>query len=55
LTVEEHAAIRRLRETPSPPAWDDPIWAYPLMIDLIWLDWSVRPPAVRIVESHARY
>jgi hypothetical protein len=49
LNDEELAAIRRLHETPSPPAWDDPVWAYPLLIDVVWIDTSVQPPAVRIV------
>jgi hypothetical protein len=49
LNDEELAAIRRLHETPSPPRWDDPVWAYPLMVDVVWLDMSVRPPAVRFV------
>jgi hypothetical protein len=49
LNDDEFEAIRRLHETPTPPPWDDPVWAYPLMVDVVWIDMSVQPPAVRIV------
>jgi hypothetical protein len=52
---EEYAALRQLqRGAPAPPA-DHPVWTYLLAQNLVWIDWEVRPPTVRLTPGGRSY
>jgi hypothetical protein len=51
----EYAALRQLQQGALAPHAEHPVWSYLLATDLVWIDWEVRPPAVRLTLAGRSY
>jgi hypothetical protein len=52
---DEHAALRQLQLGALAPPAEHPVWTYLLATGLVWIDWEVRPPVVRLTPSGRSY
>ena len=50
LNDAEYAAIRALQEAAPAPSAYDPVWAYPLVVGLVWISWGAQP-VVRLTPT----
>lgn len=55
LNDAEYAALRALQEAASAPPATSPVWGFMLSAGLVWIDWQVRPPAVRLTTAGRSY
>jgi hypothetical protein len=55
LTDEEYEALLAVREGKTPRDAADPVWITPLLLDLVWIDPSCEPAAMRLTTSGSRY
>jgi hypothetical protein len=52
---DEYAALTQLQRGVFAPPAEHPVWTYLLATGLVWIDWEVRPPAVRLTTAGRSY
>lgn len=55
LHSDEDAALRQLQQGALAPHAEHPVWTYLLATDIVWIDWGVRPPAIRLTLAGRSY
>jgi hypothetical protein len=55
LNDDEYVALRQLQRGALAPPAEHPVWTYLLATGLVWIDWEVRPPTVRLTASGRTY
>jgi hypothetical protein len=55
LTDRERSVIAALQEAASTPNLSDPVWDALVLLELVWLDSSKRPPVMRLTDAGRNY
>jgi hypothetical protein len=52
---DEYAALRRLQRGAIAQPAEHPVWTYLVAQGLVWIDWEMRPPSVRLTTGGRSY